>query len=55
MKRPASLAEQRRNNGSAPVPARRAFYANQMLDHLNPLMQQFIARQSQYSCLTQNP
>jgi hypothetical protein len=32
-----------------------AFYANQMLDHLNPLMQQFIARQSQYSRLTQNP
>ena len=32
-----------------------ALYVNQILDHLNPLMQHFITGQSQCFCLTQNP
>ena len=46
MKRPASAAEQQAPQQRFGTSARAAaFYANQMLDHLNPLMQQFIARQ----------
>lgn len=45
MKRPASPAEQQAQQRFGSSPRAAAFYANQMLDHLNPLMQQFIARQ----------
>jgi uncharacterized protein len=45
MKRPASSAEQQAQQRFGTSARAAAFYANQMLDHLNPLMQQFIARQ----------
>lgn len=45
MKRPASPAEQQAQQRFGSNARAAAFYANQMLDYLNPLMQQFIARQ----------
>jgi len=45
MKRPASAAEQQAQQQFGTSARAASFYANQMLDHLNPLMQQFIARQ----------
>lgn len=45
MKRPASSAEQQAQQRFGTSSRAASFYANQMLDHLNPLMQQFIARQ----------
>ena len=45
MKRPASPAEQQAQQRFGSSARAAAFYTNQMLDHLNPLMQQFIARQ----------
>jgi hypothetical protein len=45
MKRPASPAEQQAQQQFGTSARAASFYANQMLDHLNPLMQQFIARQ----------
>ena len=45
MKRPASPAEQQAQQRFGSNARAASFYANQMLDHLNPLMQQFIARQ----------
>ena len=45
MKRPASSAEQQAQQRFSSSARAASFYANQMLDHLNPLMQQFIARQ----------
>jgi predicted pyridoxine 5'-phosphate oxidase superfamily flavin-nucleotide-binding protein len=45
MKRPRPSGEQRAQQRFGTGTRAAAFYANQMLDHLNPLMQQFIARQ----------
>jgi uncharacterized protein len=45
MKQPGSSGEQRAQQRFGTSTRAAAFYANQMLDHLNPLMQQFIARQ----------
>ena len=45
MKRPASAAEQQAQQRFGTSARAVAFYANQMLNYLNPLMQQFIARQ----------
>ena len=45
MKRPTSSAEQQAQQRFGTSARAAAFYANQMLNHLNPLMQQFIARQ----------
>ena len=45
MKRPASSAEQQAQQRFGTSTRAAAFYANQMLNYLNPLMQQFIARQ----------
>lgn len=45
MKRPASSGEQKAQQRLGTSSRAASFYANQMLDYLNPLMQQFIARQ----------
>jgi predicted pyridoxine 5'-phosphate oxidase superfamily flavin-nucleotide-binding protein len=45
MKRPGSSGEQQAQKRFGTSTRAAAFYANQMLDRLNPLMQQFIARQ----------
>lgn len=45
MKRPGSSGEQRAQQWFGTAGRASAFYANQMLDRLNPHMQQFIARQ----------
>lgn len=45
MKRPVSAAEQQAQKRFGTSTRAASFYAKQMLDHLNPTMQQFIARQ----------
>ncbi len=45
MKRPVSAAEQQAQKRFGTSARAASFYAKQMLDHLNPTMQQFIARQ----------
>ncbi|MDH4187280.1 MAG: pyridoxamine 5'-phosphate oxidase family protein [Nitrospira sp.] len=45
MKRPTSSAEQKAQQRFGTTARAAAFYANQMLDHLNPQMQHFLARQ----------
>lgn len=45
MKRSASSGEEQAQQRFGSGARAAVFYANQMLDHLNPLMQQFIARQ----------
>jgi len=44
MKRPASSGEQQAQARFGTSTRAAAFYANQMLDRLNPHMQEFIAR-----------